>query len=215
MKILNLYAGIGGNRKLWTPYGDEHEITAVEIRKDIAAVYKYYFPNDEIIMTDAHKYLLQNYKKYDYIWSSFPCQTHSRARMWAFKNNNKVEMKYPDLGLYQEIIFLKYYFDGLWTVENVDPFYEPLIKETIKIGRHLFWLNFEISPCEIVEADINRGTRDEWKELFGFDLYNFKLETRTDQIYRNCVYPGTGKHILNCAEIRGYANENAIQGSLF
>lgn len=24
MKILNLYAGIGGNRKLW---GDEHEIT--------------------------------------------------------------------------------------------------------------------------------------------------------------------------------------------
>ena len=28
MKILNLYAGIGGNRKLW---GDEHEITAVEL----------------------------------------------------------------------------------------------------------------------------------------------------------------------------------------
>ena len=27
MKILNLYSGIGGNRKLW---GDEHEVTAVE-----------------------------------------------------------------------------------------------------------------------------------------------------------------------------------------
>ena len=27
MKILNLYAGIGGNRKLW---GDEHEVVAVE-----------------------------------------------------------------------------------------------------------------------------------------------------------------------------------------
>lgn len=27
MKILNLYAGIGGNRKLWP---DDHEITAVE-----------------------------------------------------------------------------------------------------------------------------------------------------------------------------------------
>jgi DNA (cytosine-5)-methyltransferase 1 len=28
MRILNLYAGIGGNRKLW---GDDHEITAVEL----------------------------------------------------------------------------------------------------------------------------------------------------------------------------------------
>lgn len=35
MKILNLYAGIGGNRKLW---GNEHEITAVELDPDIAAI---------------------------------------------------------------------------------------------------------------------------------------------------------------------------------
>ena len=28
LKILNLYAGIGGNRKLW---GNEHDITAVEL----------------------------------------------------------------------------------------------------------------------------------------------------------------------------------------
>lgn len=33
MKILNLYCGIGGNRKLW---GDEHEITAVEFEPKIA-----------------------------------------------------------------------------------------------------------------------------------------------------------------------------------
>lgn len=31
MKILNLYAGIGGNRKLW---GNEHQITADEISKE-------------------------------------------------------------------------------------------------------------------------------------------------------------------------------------
>lgn len=43
MKILNLYAGIGGNRKLWS---DEHEITAVEYKQDIADVYKQLFPND-------------------------------------------------------------------------------------------------------------------------------------------------------------------------
>lgn len=37
MKILNLYAGIGGNRKLW---GDDHEITAVEIESKIASIPK-------------------------------------------------------------------------------------------------------------------------------------------------------------------------------
>ena len=43
MRILNLYAGIGGNRKLW---GDEHEITAVESEKYIADAYKQLYPND-------------------------------------------------------------------------------------------------------------------------------------------------------------------------
>lgn len=37
MKILNLYCGIGVNRKLW---GDKHQITAVEMSEDIATVYK-------------------------------------------------------------------------------------------------------------------------------------------------------------------------------
>ena len=55
MKILNLYAGIGGNRKLW---GNEHEITAVELDKDIAAIYKDFFPTDKVIVADAHPYLI-------------------------------------------------------------------------------------------------------------------------------------------------------------
>ena len=42
MEILNLYAGIGGNRKLW---GDDHEITAVEYKQEIADIYKDFFPN--------------------------------------------------------------------------------------------------------------------------------------------------------------------------
>ena len=64
MKILNLYAGIGGNRKLW---GDEHEIIAVELDPEIATIYQDYFPNDKVIVTDAHKYLLENYKEFDFI----------------------------------------------------------------------------------------------------------------------------------------------------
>ena len=211
MKILNLYAGIGGNRKLW---GDEHDITAVEIRKDISEVYKHYFPNDKLIITDAHEYLLRHFDEYDFIWISRPCQTHSRARMWGWKNSDKVEKKYPDLGLYEEIIFLQYYANCLWISENVKPFYDPLIKPSIQIGRHLFWSNFNICPFdEFKEADINRGNRQEWGKLHGFNLSQFKLDTRKDQIYRNCVHPETGRHILNCALDKDY--EHKSQGSLF
>jgi len=211
VKILNLYAGIGGNRKLW---GNDHQITSVEFREDIGEVYKYYFPNDELIITDAHQYLLDNYKKFDFIWSSPPCQTHSRARLWGFRNNDKVETKYPDMKLYQEILFLDNYYDGLWLVENVNPFYQPLITPKKKLGRHLFWSNFNITQTNIKEADINRGNRNEWSELHGFDLTNHKLKTRKDQIYRNCVHPETGLHILNCA-LKKYDYQKSIQTNLF
>lgn len=49
VKILNLYAGIGGNRKLW----DNCEVTAIEINPLIAKIYKDHFPDDEVIVTDA------------------------------------------------------------------------------------------------------------------------------------------------------------------
>ena len=60
MKILNLYAGIGGNRMLWS---DEHEVTAVEYNENIAKVYKEQYPNDKVIIADAHQYLLDHYKE--------------------------------------------------------------------------------------------------------------------------------------------------------
>jgi DNA (cytosine-5)-methyltransferase 1 len=64
MKILNLYAGIGGNRKLW----EGHEITAVEINPKIAEVYKTLFPEDEVVVGDAHQYLLDHFREFDFIW---------------------------------------------------------------------------------------------------------------------------------------------------
>lgn len=209
-KILNCYAGIGGNRKLW---GGDIEVTAVEYREDIAAVYKDHFPFDNVVVADAHQYLLDHYEEFDFIWSSRPCQTHSRARMWGFKNNRKVEKKYPDMGLYEEIIFLKHYYDGLWVVENVKPYYEPLIRPTKEMGRHVFWSNFGISDFEFKEADINRGKRDEWSKLHGFDLSDYKIDSRKDQIYRNCVHPETGLHILECA--KGNILRQSLQSKLF
>lgn len=129
-KILNLYAGIGGNRKLWDEvlieaFGkNNYEITAIENNEEVAKVYQDYFPNDKVIITDAHQYLLDHYKEYDFIWGSPPCPTHSVLN--TTKNGRgDVKMEYPDMKLYQEIIFLDNWFNGLWVIENVIPYYPP------------------------------------------------------------------------------------------
>ena len=194
MKVLNLYAGIGGNRKLWPK---ECEVTAVELDPEIAKIYQDFFPKDKVIVADAHQYLLDHYKEFDFIWSSPPCPTHSRARFWGF-GSGKMETQYPDMKLYQEILFLKHYFKGKWIVENVKPFYEPLIKGKA-IGRHLFWANFIIPITKTEDADINRGTPEEWQKLHGFDISKYKFKQRRDKVLRNCVNPKLGLHIFNCA----------------
>jgi DNA (cytosine-5)-methyltransferase 1 len=195
MKILNLYAGIGGNRRLW---GGAHQVTAVEYDPAIAAIYKDFFPEDEVIVEDAHEYLLENHKNFDFIWSSPPCQTHS-----SFRHNINVRFRgtkpaYPDMKLYQEIIFLQHNSEALWLVENVIPYYEPLIAGK-KINRHLYWSNFEIPNLPKVNEKIRSNQIPGLQELHGFDLSKYKLSNKR-QILRNCVYPETGLEILKIVE---------------
>lgn len=196
MKILNLYAGLGGNRKKW----EDCEVTAVELNPSIVKFYSDHFPNDIVIIGDAHDYLLNHYSEFDFIWSSINCPSHSRARFWGSRPNNKIKPVFPDMKLYEEILFLKHYFDGDWIVENVKPFYTPLITPSRIIGRHCFWSNFNITPIHIKEADINRGKISDWQNLHGFDISGYKFNNvRRDKILRNCVHPDLGLHILNCA----------------
>lgn len=150
MKILNLYAGIGGNRKLW---GDEHEITAIEYVPAIAKVYQDLFPKDTVIVADAHQYLLDHYKEFDFIWSSPPCPTHSDIRRCGV-HAGQYEAKYPEMSLYQEIIFLMNFLPkgARFVVENVKPYYEPLIQPTAKLHRHYFWTNFTIHYNELYDT---------------------------------------------------------------
>ena len=140
MKILNLYACLGGNRYKWNEVKDDIEVTAVELDPEIAKLYQERFPQDKVVVADAHQYLLDHYKEFDFIWSSPPCPTHSTFQITM---KTKRKMKYPDLKLYEEILFLKHFYNGKYCVENVMPFYEPLIAAK-KRGRHLFWTNFNI-----------------------------------------------------------------------
>ena len=199
MKILNLYACLGGNRYKWNEVKDDIEVTAVELDPEAARLYQERFPNDKVIVADAHQYLLDHYKEYDFIWSSPPCPTHSRVRM-SQKNRKTFIDKYPDMKLYEEIILLQHNFKGKYVVENVIPYYEPLIPAH-KRGRHLYWTNF-ILPNNVNERKL-LGTltsmKDEIKKLNEFheyNFYNYKGKQRVDKIARNLVDYEVGKTIF-------------------
>jgi len=191
IKVLNLYAGIGGNRKLWKNV----DVTAVENNPKIANIYKENFPEDEVIVGDAHKYLEEHYDEFDFIWSSPPCPTHSKVRFANQKQNKPI---YPSMILYEEIIFLKHYFKGKFVVENVIAYYEPLIKPQ-EISQHYYWTNFPIPKIkkEFRGMGKNENLNDLYK-LKGFDLSKYNGIDKMKTI-RNCVEPKAGLHIFNSA----------------
>ena len=214
MKILNLYAGIGGNRKLW---GNEHEITAVEKEQYIADIYKDIFPNDTVIVCDAHQYLLEHFSEYDFIWASPPCPTHSQTNNFLHAQG---VIRYPDMALYQEIIFLQTFFKGKYCIENVVSYYEPLIKPQVS-GRHYFWANFKI-PAKLDHVKIGRmgklkeGQRgDDRHKLnaLGFDLSKYK-GFQKEKLLRNCVTPEIGLAIFESA-LNIYNHNKVEQTGLF
>ena len=201
IKILNLYACLGGNRLKWDTVANI-EVTAVELDPVLAALYQERFHSDKVIVADAHQFLLDHYKEYDFIWTSPPCPTHSRARFWNSSNyDTATEAVYPDLKLYEEAIFLKHYFNGKFCVENVIPYYEPLMPYQ-KRGRHLYWTNF-VLPNSLGERKIQISAgNDEVKRLSKFHDYDFRKytgEQRIDKIARNLVDYEAGLTIFKTA----------------
>ena len=202
MKILNLYAGIGGNRKLW---GDDHDITAVEYDPQIAKIYQDFFPNDKVIVADAHQYLLDHFKEFDFIWSSPPCPTHSRTNTFLHAQGC---IRYPDMSLWQEIVFLKKWFKGKWVVENVVSYYPPLWPPKL-LDRHYFWSNFDIPDFKVERkfniANARKSTRTTFKDNLKFleEFHGIKLDEKVKNrllLMRNCVNPKVGKHILEAIQ---------------
>jgi len=195
MKILNLYSGIGGNRKLW----GGHDITAIENVPEIARIYQDLFPNDKVIITDAHEYLLNHYKEFDFIWSSPPCPTHSDIRRCGV-HAGQYKALYPEMSLYQEIILLKHFapLNCKWVVENVKPYYDLLIPAQT-INRHLFWTNFSI-PISDMPDDRKHSNITGSSIVYGYDLKDYKYKDKR-KLLRNMVNPEVGKYILEQAFI--------------
>lgn len=205
-KILNLYACLGGNRYKWDEVLQaanitNYKIVAVELDPELAKLYQERFPNDIVIIADAHQYLLDHYKEFDFIWTSPPCPSHSRIR-YSQKNRENCTAVYPDLKLYEEVIFLQNFFNGKYVVENVIPYYEPLIAAN-KRGRHLYWTNFNlpnnISERKMFKNMIEVGNIEQLSKFHDFDFKKYKGEQRLNKIARNLVDYEVGKTILEIA----------------
>jgi DNA (cytosine-5)-methyltransferase 1 len=217
VRVLNLYACLGGNRYKWDEVANV-EVTAIELDPELARLYQERFPNDKVIVADAHQYLLDHYKEFDFIWSSPPCPSHSRVR-FSQKNRENCDAVYPDFRLYEEVVFLDNYFEGKYVVENVMPFYEPLIPAK-KRGRHLYWTNFNL-PSDIGERSEGNGIISKAKnevdvlcKFHDYDFYKYKGEQRRDKIARNLVDYEAGKTIFSTA-MGIFKKVNNKQHSLF
>jgi len=208
MEVLNLYAGIGGNRKLW---GNDVDVTAIEYDSDIANIYRANFPQDTVIEADAHEYLIEHIDEFDFVWASPPCPTHGQMEA---VNHVQNDMRYPDMNLYQEIIILQQHHERLnlsYCVENVVSYYEPLI-EPQTMHRHYYWSNYRIPeldedlPQLIKRGEEGREDRgdvgtgfdyDRHEKALGYDLSDFDIpKSKKAKALRNCVHPKLGKHIL-------------------
>jgi DNA (cytosine-5)-methyltransferase 1 len=201
-RVLNLYACLGGNRYKWDEVANI-EVTAVELDEELAKLYQERFPNDTVIVADAHQYLLDNYKNFDFIWSSPPCPTHSRIQI---SMKTRMNMKYPDMKLYEEILLLDSFFDGKYCIENVIPFYEPLIPAK-KRGRHLYWTNFNL-PNDLKERTappINTNKNRKANHVLEncnfhkIDLSGYNGKQSKEKISRNLVDFEAGKTIFETA----------------
>ena len=191
MKVLNLYAGIGGNRKFWK----NCEVTAVELDIDIAAVYQLLFPNDTIIVGGALEYIEKHYHKFDFVWASPPCPSHGQYRHNVGVIGKGFSPIMPDMSLYALIIFLKTYFNGVWVVENVKPYYKPLIEPAFTLHRHLFWSSDTVPHKDFQTAKIR--SKNKISDFDGHEIVSQSKIKNKRQILRNCILPEVGEYIFN------------------
>ena len=210
-KILNLYACLGGNRYKQNEVKEDIEVTAVELDPELARLYQERFPNDTVIVADAHQYLLDHYKEFDFIWSSPPCPTHSKINISQYTRESW-KPHYPDMKLYEEIIFLDSYYKGKYVVENVIPYYEPLIAAK-KRGRHLYWTNFLLPNFKERDAKIREWQLPQLEEHHKIDLSKYKGEQNKRKIGRNLVDYEAGKTILET--VLGIQKQDTKQITMF
>lgn len=202
MRVLNAYAGIGGNRHLWP--ADWH-VTALELDPRVAAEYARRYPSDEVLVVDAHEYLLAHAHEYDAVWTSPPCPTHSRlARNVASRYGRELK---PDPRLWDEISHLKAL--GIpYVVENVHTYYAPPIAPDVVTARHYYWTsNAPAMVTHIPVIPMRPETRaGQYAEAYGLEPLPRGAVPDARKAMRNAVVPAEGLELAVAAFVAAPAH---------
>lgn len=173
MKILNLFAGPGGNRRLWNDPSDT--ITAVENNEAVASQYRQSYPGDNLFVTDAYRFVEKNYEKYDFIWASPMCNRNSRFALYH-------DQAMPDFRLYELIVFLDTHYHGLYCVENVVSWFRPLI-EPLRRGRHYLWTNFWLPEFNVRGKKLEEFQKgDPRRQMVDQELGKYVLDAAKESV---------------------------------
>lgn len=193
LRVLNAYAGIGGNRHLWPA---EWRVTAVEWSPRVAAEYQARYPADTVIVADAHTYVMEHAHEFDAVWTSPPCPTHSRI------NNTRKAKPKPDPSLWEQIAHLR----GLgipYVVENVHTYYAPPILPDLVTERHYYWTSCPpvLMSHHWTPAKLGRKheTADELADNYGLPRLAPGSVPDRRLAMRNAVLPSEGLEIARAA----------------
>jgi DNA (cytosine-5)-methyltransferase 1 len=195
IRVLNAYAGIGGNRHLWP--ADWH-VTAVELDPQVAAEYARRYPQDTVLVEDAHAYVLEHAHEFDAVWTSPPCPTHSRlAPSVAARLGHELE---PDPRLWEEIEHLRD-LGVRYVVENVHTYYEPPIAPDLVTARHYYWCSAApvmLTPLSVVGLT-KRRSADEYAASYGLPPLAAGSVRDPRKAMRNAVVPFEGLEVATAA----------------
>jgi DNA (cytosine-5)-methyltransferase 1 len=129
----------------------------------------------------------------------------------AISGQNRTR-RFPDMRLYEEIVYLRQFCSSWWIVENVKPYYGALLEPTT-VGRHLFWSNFEFTADDvprpkgfIQQTKVTKQDLHDWLDIhFEKNIYYKWTDAEgvlhknhcPFQILRNAVHPKLGLQILD------------------
>lgn len=199
MRVLNAYAGIGGNRHLWPA---EWDVTAVELDERVAAEYARRYPSDTVLVEDAHAFVLEHAHEFDAVWTSPPCPTHSRlAKVNASRYGKKLE---PDPRLMAEVAHLSS-IDVAYVVENVHTYYRPAILPDLVTDRHYYWMSrppLMLAPIERTIIGTWEGystSADDLADAYGLPRLERSSVPNRVRAMRNAVVPVEGLQVAMSA----------------
>ncbi len=185
-KILNLYAGIGGNRALWDKLKNIH-VTAVESNPKIAAIYSMLYPNYTVIIADAHDYLFKHFQDYDFIWSSPP---NVRPAYTPY---------FEDFTLFQHVFFM-HRFCKAYCIECPDVYWtqeETQIGKPVNCYKSSYWSSFRFPRIAVngIQRDFYMSKETAKRNRTGIDLSVVKYKNKR-KLFTDATMPQVGFEIL-------------------